>query len=230
MAILKGITTNQGQEVEENTKAARFVSRPVNVGSFGAFRIAMKSGAITGTGVDITDGLFSFRWSDATRVAVVQHVHAVLDVTTILTAAQEVGIDLAVIRSFSASDSGGTAATMTGHNGKLRTDFATSLVGDIRIASTAELTHGTGTADTMPLAMSNPVGDRVVNASAGTAYLPSPPQAVLDFRPNMAAGENPLVLETNEGFRVRWAAADMPAAGVVTLAVDVAWLELAAWP
>lgn len=211
--------------------AARVEARPWDLGTDeNAFRIAAKSGAITGTGVVAGGPLFSVRWSGGNNTGgyfVLTKLRAVLDVTTIFTAAQEIGIDAVRATAFNAGDSAGTALTPTGPENKMRSAYAGSATAGIRIAAATVLTAGTRTLDTNPFAISNAVGERIVNVAAGTGYLPAPPQAVLDFTPGPY--EYPLVLQPNEGFVIRNVVA-FPAAGVVSLTVEMSWMELVSWP
>lgn len=71
--------------------------------------------------------------------------------TTAFGAAQEVGFDALIARSYTAAHTDGTAIDLTGNTGNARTDYdATILTG--RTASAAALTAGTHTLDANPIA------------------------------------------------------------------------------
>jgi hypothetical protein len=169
--------------------------------------------------------LFSFRWGDATRLAVVTYISLRFQALTLFTAATLVdfGFDAYVGRSFSANHTGGTAATLTGNSMKTRASMGTTLLTDLRVASTAALGGGTITLDGNAFASS--IGDpQTVNPAAGTEeQLVNDPS--LEWRPDVASGEHPLVFAQNEGFVLRnrgvW-----PAAGTGVIAVNVRWAEV----
>jgi hypothetical protein len=125
--------------------------------------------------------------------------------------------NLFAARTFSASDSGGTAGTLTGNNSKLRTSYATMGAADIRIASTSTLTAGTRTLDTD--ALSNIV---VGIGATTTGQFVAPGTFILQTR----AGEQPLICAQNEGFVVQ---ATVPATGTWSFGVTTAWDELASF-
>src|SRR5437660_1301144 len=92
--------------------------------------------------------ILQFRWADATgKLAILESI--ILDgliATTGFTIGQ--GLFKAFVgRSYSGSGSGGNAVTLTGNNQKQRTSMGTSLLADLRSASTAALGAGTKTND-----------------------------------------------------------------------------------
>lgn len=99
-----------------------------------------------------------------------------------------------VARSFTAADSGGTAATLTSDNGKLKTSFSTTDLTDFRISSGAAITAGTRTLDTT--ALSTIAGS--VGVEPSKIYIPSQSRLFDGFAPD----DWPLVLEANEGLVV----------------------------
>lgn len=163
--------------------------------------------AVTANGI-----ILSFRWGDATRIALIRKV-SVGVLATAFTTAGAVERQLIVVRSFTASDTGGTALTPTGTNAALRGSFGTTLVTDIRVGGF--LTAGTGTADANPMsavpgwmaAAGNVIGNgslvSLLDATAPTSY--------------------PLVLTQNTGFRIRLGAAE-PTSTRQTW-VNVEWCE-----
>ena len=119
-------------------------------------------------------------------------------------------------RSFTASDSGGNGATLTGNNGKLRTSFATTGLSDFRVSSTAALTAGTRTLDTTPLITDS----NTVPTTANYQLFP-----LTDiFRQNV--GEQPAEFAQNEGFVME---ATVPATGTWFFTLTVCWDEVSAY-
>jgi hypothetical protein len=174
--------------------------------------------------------LFSWRWTDATRFAVLTKLKTRFLPLTLFTAAtltDHTSVDAYVGRAFITSHTGGTALTPTGNNAKMRTSMGTSLVGDARIATTAALASGGLTLDAFPFAQSIRKGNRV-NPAAATeeVVLPQADGMELDF--DMGGGDHPVVFAQNEGFVIRnrtvW-----PAAGTGILSVAVAWAEVTAF-
>lgn len=202
------------QEVETNTKAARFNLRPTDVGALGAFRAGSASG-IMAAGLAGASPIFSFR-GPATGICVIRRIAFEMGVLGTAFTAGSGLFNLFVARGFSASDTGGGALTMTTNNAKLRTGFATSGVQDIRCSATATLSAGTRTKDAAPLhAINVPVPATTVS----TILVPR-----REFGPG--AGEHPLQLAQNEGFVIE---ATVPATGTWCFSVNVEWEELAAF-
>lgn len=214
--------------------AASVVVKPWNFGVLGTYRMSEQSGGITGTGVVSNAPLFSLRWGDAAgRLMVITRLRASLTVLTLFATAQELLLDMKVARGFTASDSAGTQLTGSGNDSKLKTSMGASLLyahGDVRIAAATLLTAGTRTLDARVFAIGNPTYDRHVNVAAGTPELPQPNPAVVEFAPNLANGEFPLILAENEGVLIRHAAATFLATGVVRMTIDLSWMEVNAWP
>lgn len=178
------------------------------------YACALASGALAGVGANGT--VFSFRYTGA-GLAIIQKVRLGVEVTTAFTAAQLIEFALVVARAFTASDSLGTAATLTGNNAKKRSSSASTGVGDIRISSTAALTAGTRTLDAQPF-----VVDGLYSAGLVSGAAPE----LIDFTDGRIDGE--LVCATNEGFVITMPTA-MGAAGVIRLWVSVAWSEVTTW-
>jgi hypothetical protein len=191
-----------------------FVRPPVVLGSY---MVAAQTGIYAGLAAGAI--LFSMRWSDATKICRVTRVLINVNTTTAASAAGMLDRDLVIVRSFSASDSGGTAITLTGNNAKARTSHATSVMADMRIASTGALTAGTGTADTQA------VGLTTVQGTATQAVGLTIPLSDL-LNPNGGATQ-PIILAANEGLRVRIPTA-MPASIAQRTTVQIYWDELAA--
>ncbi len=159
--------------------------------------------------------IYSFRYGGA-NLAIVRKLSAEANDVSTAFVAGSAKLDVIAARSFSASDTGGTAATLTGNNGKLRTSFATTAVSDLRISSTATLTAGTRTLDAQPLAtVEFPVSTAIDAALIPTTVLYQ-----------AQVGESPLVLATNEGFVIQ---ATVPGTGTWSASVRVCWDEVSAF-
>lgn len=175
-------------------------------------------GANTGTmaaGLAGGSPIFSFRYG-AANLAIIRRVSMEADDITTAFVAGAGKMDMIAARSFTASDTAGTAGTLTGNNGKLRTSFATTGISDFRISSTATLTAGTRTLDAQPLAST----EFSVSTSIDAQLLPTTDL----FRNNV--GESPLVLAQNEGFVVQ---ATVPGTGTWVASVRVCWDEVSAF-
>lgn len=189
---------------------------PLYGGLLGSYAKTLTSGTI-GAGASAASPIYSMRYTGP-GVAVVKRV--TVAATSLTAFAAGVGnIQLFAARAFTASDSGGTAGTLTGNNGKLRTSFATTAMGDIRVSSTAALTPGTRTLDTDPLGGFE-FGIAGATPTADTTFVP--PGTLLINPKN--AGDYPLVLATNEGFVIQ---ATVPITGTWTASVFVEWDEYA---
>ena len=190
---------------------------PLDYGSLGSYRKSLISGTMA-AGLAANSAIYQFRWTDATRLCVVQKV--ILDGLAGSATAFTAGfgkVDLVPARSFTASGSGGTAGTLTGNNGKMRTSMGTPLLGDVRISSTAALTAGTHTLDTDAIGQFTFSVGVVVSVQYAN-------QVVLlgeDIGPTP-----PLVLAQNEGFICR---ATVPATGTWQFGITTVWTEMASF-
>lgn len=186
-----------------------------NVGALGSYSMALSSGTMA-AGLGAASPIVSFRYGGANLVIVRKVIFSAGDTSTAFTAGVFT-FNMFAARSFSASDTGGTAATLTGNNGKLRTSYGTTAISDFRCSSTATLTAGTRTLDSTALSstsVSDPAtaGNTIINA--GTILFSS------------NAGEQPLILANNEGFVIQ---ATVPATGTWTFSVQVYWDEVTAF-
>lgn len=206
------------QEVDGTLfRAARVTTRPLDYGSLGSYSLSGLSGTIAAA-FTANGELFQFRWTDATRLCVVNYVSldGLAGSATAFTAGFA-NVQLFAARGWSADGSGGTTLTPATNANKLRTSMGTTLLGSARIASTAALTAGTKTLDSQPLGQIN----FSIGTTASVNYLGH--THLLDLSDST---EHPLVLATNEGFIVR---ATVPATGTWQCGVTVRWTELAAY-
>jgi hypothetical protein len=198
----------------DSGKAIRVVGRGLDPGALGAYRMSVRTGVMA-AGLAANAEIFQFRWTDATRLAVVERVTFDGMGSIVAFAAGVASFYTTAARGWSADGSGGTAITQTGNNMKQRTSFGTTLLGAARVASTAALTAGTKTLDSQDFGQA--VGGVTATAGAGLA-----PQSMMDV---LGLGY-PLVLVTNEGFVIR---ATVPATGTWTAGFTIHWTELAAY-
>ncbi len=161
---------------------------PVTVIS--SHRMTFTTGAVTvvAAGTAAAGHLLAMRNATAARGVRLRSFEPEFILTTAFGAAQEVGFDAFVTRTYSAAHAGGTALTMTG--GRVLADHnATILTG--RVATTAGLTDGTHVIDANAIAK----GSQWC-AAVGTGLAPR----LYDFTSNPLGG---VILSTDEGFVVR---------------------------
>lgn len=207
-------------EVDGTTfRALRTMNRPLDQGSLGHYRLATTVALVATQAANGT--LFSFRWGDATRFAAITKLRLSCLQTAAATATIMPTFQVFLARSFSASDSAGTAITLTGNNMKKRTNMGTTLVTDIRKSAVAAgLTVGTRTLDAEPI-MELPTNQTITT-----------PNAIMyekELEIDMAHGNYPVVFAQNEGFIVRGPTVVFGAAGTANLLVDLSWVELTAF-
>lgn len=206
----------------------------------GAYRACLTSGLLTGVGAaSATVGhLWAMRFQPSANAPVASaqptpkfvvptRIRAKLVTVTGFTAGQEVGLDLSVLRGYTASHSTGTAAVLTGSNGKKMSSasatsgFPSSFITDMRIAAAAALTPGTHTFDAQPIAADT----RSELAAAATVQMGR--SELLYTTDDML--EYPQALSSGEGLCIRNTVA-MGAGGTCRLIVEIDWLELVRLP
>lgn len=211
---IQGSPSGNIAEVAANTLALRSNARPMNIGAFGSFSVGTPGG-VEAAGAAANSPIFTFRSAAAAgpNCLIRRVMLSAIGLGTSFTAGSGL-FQLFVCRSFTVSDTGGTALTMTTNNGKRRTSFATSAAQDIRYSTTGVLTAGTRTTDATPI--SSVFG--VCSNTASVVILP--PTELL--RPYDC--DWPLVLAPNEGFTIQ---ATVAATGTWSAAVTVDWDEVA---
>ena len=186
-----------------------------------AFRVAQAIALVNDQAANGT--LFSLRWSHATKLLLLTYARLMVVQNGNHTAAlNDERFQLFVARAFTASDSGGAAVTLSGHNLKARTSMDSSVIatGDMRYSNAAAgLTAGTRTLD------SNPIIELQAQFVATQPTSPVPP-FVKEYAPLVARGDHPVLLAQNEGLVVRGPTTVFGAAGPAVLTVDLAWAEL----
>ncbi len=211
-------------------RALRVTCRPVEYGAMGYYQVAMRSGTMTQLAAN--GDMFQFRYP-ARQFAVVYSVWISAGPSTAAGAATLCAFRLIVVRPFSVKGSGGTRLVPSGDDQKMRTSMATSGVNDIGIATTKDLTQGTGTTDSQDLGgVAFGIGTGAVSVAASNYWVPPTP-----LFESSDVGEHPLVLTASgnlgislggEGFIIRSGANAMPT-GSWTFAVTCAWAEVVAY-
>ena len=177
------------------------------------FSMAVVTGTM-GAGVGANSEIFQFRWTSTSTLCIVKKVLVSAgNVATAFTAGLT-KMDLMFARAWTAAGTGGGTATITTNNAKLKTSFATTGVGEIRVATTAALGAGTKTLDAQAL-------DAICHSVAAVEGTPVIPRTTLWDASK--EDEYPLILAAEEGLVVR---ATVPATGTWTGAVAIRWLEI----
>lgn len=196
----------------------RLHSAPLPVRVYNGFRASGKSGAIAATlAADST--LFSLRNTDASKLILVNRLEVAGIVAGTVTAGVDFDLAAFVARSFSASDTGGSAVTPS----KLRSTLDASVIAaaDLRVAGTAGLTAGTRTLDTSPLARVMGTTGTAVGTSFFGGKVP-----LIETNP----GDLRLLLGQNEGLVITNAGTAGPITGTFNVMVNLEWLEIEAYP
>lgn len=208
----------------------RVLAHPANALGYYAW-----NGSVAYTGLATLAPLFSMRWGDATRLAVILKVEIQVITTTTASAASVNERQLIIARSFTVADTGGTAVTLTGNNQKRRSSQGTSLVSDMRVGG--PLTAGTRTLDAAPV--STVVGWSGA-LSTGTVIGASGSSPVGAARSTEGGGvmaklldatngqDYPIVLAQNEGIIIRMGAAQPTGAANQTF-FNIVWAEVNAY-
>lgn len=207
--------------VDAGTFRAGSVSlRPVDYyssvyGNFGHYSIVTTSGATVG--LTAADPILSFRWTSIVANALLLRLNVTAGITASTSAGIPYLLEAVIARSFTASDTAGTAVTMSSLQ-KMRTNMANSAVADIRISTTAKLTAGTRTLDTLGFGAAY-LPFSITVTTVGSTSLP------VDLYKWDVSGRHPVVLAANEGFVVR-APVALNTAGSVAYTFTVDWAEV----
>lgn len=212
--------------------ALRITGRPPE--SLGYYTIA--GNTATYSGLAANTPLFSMRWGDATKLAIILKVDVAVVTTVAASTAGLTTRQLIVARSFTVSDTGGTAVTLSGNNNKRRTSQATSVVTNMQFG--APLTAGTRTLDANPVGevigwsglnttglvlgcMGSSASGAVRSNEGGMGHVP-----LLDAITGM---DYPIVLAQNEGIVVRIGGTAQPSGSTQQTYLKVAWAEVSAF-
>lgn len=211
-------------EVDGTTfRALRVTGRPIEYGALGYYSIAMITGTMAVSLVANSE-VFQFRWSDATRFAVITQATCCASSLVAASAAALCSFRAVIARGWTVIGSGGARATMTTNNQKLRTSMGTSLVNDIGCATTGALTAGTKTLDSQDVAavgfslMTGAITVQQSNQFCPLTYL-------LDIN---SMSDHPWVFAQNEGFVIRSGNA-MPAGATWQGVFGCKWAEVTSY-
>lgn len=211
-------------EVDGSTfRAQRVTIRPTDHGALGSYSYGGFTGVLPAA-LGANSEIFQFRWSDATRICIINAVKISACVsTTFFAAGVPVQIDLIKSTGWSVAGTLGTAISPAALL-KKRTSMGSSLVasGDMRIATTAALGAGTKTLETLAMATLNAPGP--ITASLNGQIIPAGTRM---FEADVNHGEHPLSLVQNEGFSIRSVA--VPATGTWMASITVDWTEVTAY-
>jgi len=206
-------------------RALRVQARPLDVGSLGHYRLSVATGTI-GAALAANGELFQFRWTDATRLAVVEKILISGGANVAATAAGLVTLEATVARGWTGAGTGGTPATITGNNQKARSSFGTTLLGEARIATTAALGAGTKTLDSQGVGnITLGIGTGAITTAVNLNLFPKTDLLEIDAEGLI----HPLVFAQNEGFVIKNGATVWPATLTWALGVTVIWSEIAAY-
>lgn len=187
---------NKSLNAAQETASGVLLSRPIwpTIGTNGAYILSARTGLIA-VAIAANGLIGAFRWTHATKLALIRRLVLQATITTGPTAAQEWGLDAVIGRGYTASHTGGTGLTLTGNAFKKRTNHASTQAGDIRIATTAALGGGTVTADAIAI-MEQSRWELLAGAAVPRTFI----DIDLDLR---HAGEHPIILAQNEGILFR---------------------------
>jgi hypothetical protein len=199
------------------------VSGPLPVGAGGGYRLSMQSGTMA-VSLGANAEIFQFRYvTGASRVCLVHGISLSAGPNVAATAAVLAAFRATIARAWTVAGSGGTRATLTGNNQKLRTGHATSEVSDAGISTTAALTAGTKTLDAQDIgSVAFGIGTGAITTGVGLQWVPKT-SLMGEFLGGLAW---PLALANQEGFVIRIGANAFPAGATWTFGVDVAWSEV----
>lgn len=231
-----------GSVVEAGAFAARglhVIVKPQDYGALGHYRAVLTTGTI-GAGMAALGELVQMRWVDPTRFCVIFGVE-ILEFRNVATAWTAGRFLFDVVRStaWSADGSGGAAVSVVDPQLQLRSSAmgATLFSTGFRVATTAALGAGTKVFDTLPLGATYGAVDNVAikhhipQSNVVTTAGPAAGQGIELLSTNIAAGEHPIVLNSNggsasEGISIR---ATVPATGTWSASFLVKWAEVAAF-
>jgi len=210
----------------DTDKHLQVVVRPQAFGSLGAYSLSMVTGAIIATG-SANAVIWTMRWTDATRFALIERVRVAANVQSTITTA--VPYDLALYFSGGYTVSPTTsiaAATVTARNAKRRTSMGVTLLNGAGAGIWALTTVAAGITgqtlvnDAQPLARISGNSGTVV----GTQFFGANPTNLWDDN----VDGHPLILAQNEGITIQAPLAG-PATGTFMVGVSLDWMEVAAY-
>lgn len=179
---------------------------------------------LIGAGAGAASEIYQFRWTSTASKAAIISIGLSVGAAGTAFAAGTATFDAAVARAWTVAGTGGTTITPATNDCKLRVGTAasglgsfafpspTSLVSEVRIATTAALGAGTKTLDAQPIGsittgVAAVAGQQLVYGSElFSSYL----------------ADAALILTANEGFVIR---ATVPITGTWTASINIIWAE-----
>lgn len=234
--IIGGGTQGPGTElgVDPTTLAAHVALKPIEYAGAGAvlghYSTAQQSGAVTAMAAG--GHTASFRWTDASRYAVILRIRVGYSIASAVTAAVPMDMRAIVARGFSVDFSANNTqlslAAVTNTN-KMRASMGTSLLGTKGpvICTTAAMSGQTLTLDSAPFAICSWPTIFAQNGAGTAVALPvGNGGPVQDLYTCTSFGQHPVVLSANEGVIIQPAQV-APADGTWKYTVQWDWVEVA---
>lgn len=210
MAVIQSGASTDLATVDATGKSIRVNNRPIISATLGSYQCALRSTTMA-AGLSAAAVTWSMRYGGNNLCLVEKVIFDGMGSITAFTPGT-VTHRLFFSRAFTASQTGGTGATLTGNNHKLRTSYATTAVADIRIGLTGALTGSSFTSDAQALGG--------VCGAVGAAPAISLDEGIL-FDAN-AVG-HPIILANNEGLTLQ---STVPATGTWDFGITVKWTEV----
>jgi hypothetical protein len=211
-------------EVDGTTfRALRVAIRPADYGSLGSYAMSGVTGTLAAS-MGANADIMQWRWTHATNLGVIRRIRASAAMNVAASAATLLSLEAVIARSWTVDGSGGTTFTITGNNGKLRASMGTTLLGAMRMSTTAGIGIGTRTLDTQGIgivAYSALTG--AITVSVSGTLLP-----ITDLFDCDNGDGHPVVLTQNEGVVVKTGVAH-PAGMTWNAGITVRWAELASY-
>jgi hypothetical protein len=214
--MIRGKQSSSIADVDPTSGGLRITPRPIDV--LGSYSFQAMTGTMA-AGLAANSPIFSFRWGNtASKLCLLRRIRVALNSLGTGFTAGVGRLEAFFARGFTGSDTGGGAITLTSNQAKRRTSFATSVVTDARISTTATLSAGTRTLDTLPFVSVQ----FAVPVTTNFVILPT----VDLWLPFMGDGDWPLIFAQDEGLVIQ---ATVPATGTWNGLVGIYWDELSAF-
>jgi hypothetical protein len=186
------------------------------------YRFGASTGLLTvvAAGTASAGHIFAMRWGEPTKLFGLRYFRATWNTIAGFTAAQEIGLDLFITRTYTVAHSGGTAINVSGAGGfkKKTTHLTSSMVNNAtQISTTGALTNGTHTIDAVAIA-ANQFSELATGAAVPKGRF------CLEFVPE---NRGRIILAANEGLILRNQIL-MGAGGTARVNVEMEWEEYTA--
>ena len=200
---------------------------PFNYTTYGQYQLGVTTGIIPATPLSSAE-VFQFRWNpaDTSLLACIREVEISAAVTTTMFAAGvPVSIFMTKATAWTAVGTGGAGITPAALHKMKTTMASTGLVAnDARVMTTDATGLGAGTKTLEGNHIAHVVaGGPITGSLDGTFVKPGTKL----FKADVANGDHPLVLASQEGFVIR---AIAPATGTWRMSINVKWDETTSYP